>query len=99
MSTPHDGFMVSGNVPHLAERMVALSKQIDAALLDLEQSIKPMTDTWVGQGATSYTDLQIRWHNTTKAMEGRFSKGHQTLAMSFENYQRTDTNIGAKFQI
>ncbi|RSM75427.1 hypothetical protein DL991_27445 [Amycolatopsis sp. WAC 01375] len=99
MSTSYDGFAVSGNVPHLAERMVALSKQIDSALLDLEQSIKPMTDSWIGQGATSYTDLQRRWHATTKAMESRFTKGHQTLSMSFENYQRTDANIGAKFQI
>ncbi|MEV6907502.1 WXG100 family type VII secretion target [Amycolatopsis sp. NPDC051071] len=99
MTTPYDGFAVSGNVPHLAERMVALSKQIDTALVDLEQSIKPMTDSWVGQGATAYTDLQRRWHATTQAMEGRFAKGHQTLSLSFENYQRTDTNIGAKFQI
>ncbi|EME62746.1 WXG100 family type VII secretion target [Amycolatopsis decaplanina] len=99
MSTPYDGFAVSGNIPHLAERMVQLSKQIDAALVDLEQAIKPMTSSWIGQGATSYEDLQSRWHATTKAMEGRFTKGHQTLALSFENYQRTDKNIGAKFQI
>ncbi|AUI57250.1 WXG100 family type VII secretion target [Amycolatopsis sp. BJA-103] len=98
MTTPYDGFAVSGNLPHLAERMVGLSKAIDNALVELEKSIKPMTDTWLGQGATSYTDLQRKWHATTSAMENRFKKGHQTLAMSFENYTRTDQNIGAKFQ-
>ncbi|MFI6303995.1 WXG100 family type VII secretion target [Amycolatopsis thailandensis] len=99
MSAPYDGFAVSGNIPHLAERMVALSKQIDGALLNLERDIKPMTSTWIGQGAEAYIDLQRRWHATTTAMENRFTKGHQTLAMSFENYQRTDKNIGAKFQL
>ncbi|OXM52251.1 WXG100 family type VII secretion target [Amycolatopsis alba] len=99
MTSPTDGFSVSGNVPHLAERMVGLSKQIDAALVDLERDLKPMTSSWVGQGASSYEDLQKRWHATTKAMENRFTKGHQVLSMSFENYQNTDKNIGAKFQI
>ncbi|RSM58980.1 hypothetical protein DMH03_24100 [Amycolatopsis sp. WAC 01376] len=97
MSTSHDGFAVSGNLPHLAERMVGLSKAIDNALIDLEKSIKPMTDSWIGQGSTNYTELQRKWHATTSAMEGRFTKGHQTLSLSYDNYQRTDKNIGAKF--
>ncbi|MER7859252.1 WXG100 family type VII secretion target [Amycolatopsis japonica] len=98
MST-YDGFAVSHTIPDLAAQMSKLSKDIDNALVDLERSLKPMTDSWLGQGATNYQNLQARWHGMTSSMEARFSKGQLTLNQSYDAYQNLDKGLGAKFQL
>jgi uncharacterized protein YukE len=56
-----------------------------------------MTDTWTGDGARAYTELQGRWNALTGQMALNFRKAQTTLSQSYANYQHTDNNISAKF--
>ncbi|GAA2792986.1 WXG100 family type VII secretion target [Crossiella cryophila] len=93
----HDGFSVSGNLPHLADQMQAQTKAILDALAQLRSQIKPMAETWTGDAASMWEQVQGTWTSATNDMQTRFGKAQVTLNQSYDNYRRTDANIAGKF--
>ncbi|MCK2239947.1 MULTISPECIES: WXG100 family type VII secretion target [unclassified Crossiella] len=92
-----DGFSVGSGIPHMADQMQAQTKAIMDALEELRTRIKPMAETWTGDAAGMWAQVQSTWTGATNDMQQRFGKAQVTLNQSYDNYRRTDANIAGKF--
>ncbi len=73
------------------------ASQVNGALADLKNYLKPLVATWEGEAATSYQALQKKWDAAATDLNAVLQRIGHALADTNSDFQSTEKANAARF--
>jgi 6 kDa early secretory antigenic target len=86
-----------GHLSQAADSLGNTAKQIEQHLHELEQTLKPLVNSWQGAAQEAYHSAQAEWDKAAQNMQEICAKMGMAVNTANESYQQGEKSNAARF--